>query len=91
MATLDKLENAAGSEGALVAVDEAISALHQLENSIAKLPADEKALTLPHLPALMARLETVIAKVQGVADDTGERLSQARTRAAAAQKYGSVK
>lgn len=89
--TLDKLETAAGSENALVAVDEAVSRLGQLENSIAKLPLDERRLTMPHLPALMARLQMVVAKVQSEANDTSEQLSKARTRAAAAQKYGSVK
>lgn len=91
LTTLDKLETAAGSEGALIAVDEAISSLNHLENTIAKLPADERALTLPHLPGLLARLDVAIAKVQNEANETGQQLSQARTRAAAAQKYGSVK
>lgn len=89
--TLTKLENAAGSEGALMAIEEAISQLHQLENSIAKLPAEERALTLPHLPALMARLQNTIATVQNEANEAGDKLSQMRTRASAMQKYGSVK
>jgi hypothetical protein len=91
LATLDKLENAAGSENALVAVDEALSQLNILENSIGKLPPAEKAVTLPHLPVLMARLDVAMSKVKAVADQTGEQLSKARTRAAAVQKYGSVK
>ncbi len=90
-AALDALEHAIHSKGDVeILLVRATEVLGQLEVEIGSMPATDKALLLPHIPAAKARLDVLVERMAVARDKVGGELQAGRRINHAMQSYKRV-